>query len=163
MSNLLRPESTMDRTHTSPFTRWSTATRRAVAGIGRVRSVRNRRQRLGLVMLLALALAGQLILGPLAAALPCETGMGDCEHCPHMTATLHLADAQSKHADALAPTLTTDCPMDRAGMCPGVHAPAMATVVMSSMTPVTPTLEACEPSLPPLDGPPFELLRPPKL
>ena len=152
----------MNPTHTSPYTRWSTATRRAAAGVGRIRSVRERR-RLGLVALLTLALVGQLVLGPLAEASPCETAMTDCEHCPHLTATLHLANGQSQHADAPAPTLPVDCSMDRAGVCSGVHAPAMATVVTSSTSPVTPTLEAREPSVPPLADPPFELLRPPKL
>jgi hypothetical protein len=146
----------MNQTHTSPFTRWSAAARRAVAGIGRVRSVRERR-RLGLVALLALALVSQLLLGPLAEALPCATVMADC---PHMTAT--LADGQSMHTEAPGPDLPTDCLMDLAGVCSGVHAPANATAVMSSASPVTPTLEAREPSLPPLEDPPFELLRPPK-
>ena len=141
----------MNRTHTSPFTRWSTAARRAVAGIGRVRSVRERR-RLGLAALLALALVGQLALGPLAEALPCETVMADC---PHMTATLRLADGHSPHTDAPGPDLPIDCLMDLAGVCSGVHAPGIATAMMSSTSPVNPTLEACEPSLPPLDDPPF--------
>ncbi|HEX6571724.1 MAG TPA: hypothetical protein VF055_06845, partial [Steroidobacteraceae bacterium] len=141
------------------FTRWSTAIRRAVAAIGRVRSVRERR-RLGLAALLGLALVGQLGLGPLAEALPCEAVMADC---PHMTATLRLADGHSPRTDAPGPDLPIDCLMDLAGACSGVHAPANATAVMSALSPVPSTLEACEPSLPPLDDPPFELLRPPKL
>jgi hypothetical protein len=146
----------MHRTHTSSFTRWSAAARRAVAEIGRVRSVRERRRR-GLAALLALALVSQLVLGPLAEALPCETVMADC---PHMTAT--PVDGHSTHTEAPGPDVPTDCLMDLAGVCSGVHAPANATAVMSSASPVTPTLEAREPSLPPLDDPPFELLRPPK-
>jgi hypothetical protein len=144
--------------HTSPFTRWSTVARRAVTGIGRVRALRERR-RLGLAAMLTLALIGQLVVGPIAEAHPCNTAMADCEHCPHMTIALRLAD---RHTDAPGPTLPVDCLMDRAGVCSGVQAPAIATVVMSGILPVPRALDACEPSLPPLDDPPFELLRPPK-
>jgi hypothetical protein len=109
--------------------------------------------------MLTLALIGQLVIGPIAEGSPCNTAMADCEHCPHMTIALRLAD---RHADAPGPTLPIDCLMERAGVCSGVHAPAIATAVMSGIVPVRGALEACEPSLPPLDDPAFELMRPPK-
>ncbi len=106
------------------------------------------------VLLMALAFVGQLFLGPLAQALPCIGDMPDCGDCPHAQTIAHTNVPTSGHL--------TDCTMHQAGACSGLHITASTSAVTFVAPPAGATLQAREPSVPPLEGPPFELLRPPQ-
>lgn len=106
------------------------------------------------VLLMALVLVSQLLLGSFAQALPCTGGMPDCGDCPHMQTTAHENGSTS--------VPSTDCAMHQAGVCSGLHVTASTSAVTFVAPPIGAALQAREPSVPPLEGPPFELLRPPQ-
>jgi hypothetical protein len=157
----------------SHFNRFRSAARRAVAALGFGFSVREQR-RIKVAALATFGLVGQLVLGPFAQALPCDGEMASCDDCPHMTTDQHAdghpedSVASFKHgfeasySTPPAPPQSPDCPMHLAGVCSGVNAAANASSAGPPALPLTAALETPELPLPPLDGPPSELLRPPK-
>ena len=112
-------------------------------------------RRRAVVLLMALVLVSQLLLGSFAQALPCIGGMPDCDDCPHTQTT-------TAHTDGSTSVPATDCAMHQAGVCSGLHFTASTSVVTFVAPPAGAALQVREPSVPPLEGPPFELLRPPQ-